>query len=508
MNSIYALLLSNVVLAAALAVLVFVFTRLWRNPQIAHALWLMVLVKLVTPPLIHLPMPYFGVASSQDSVGAEASDVLRRSSEKPADPATSSETTLVVWGSLPAHFPEWLLCLSGVGTLFFASVAFARHRRLLQVFAAAETPAATLMDDATKVARQIGLARCPPLRVTDALVCPLVSIGYRQQIVLFPLRLLAEFSRDQTRTVLAHELAHIRRGDHWVRCFELLVLALFWWNPVAWWASRKLRQAEEECCDAWVVWALPDCRRSYGQALLQAVEFVTEGRSVIPIAGAEFGKCLFKRRIEMIMKRKTHHRMRWLVRASILLVGVTVLPLAAVVSNEPAREASTNNLDLVEQNNPVERAAVATAAETYDRSLIEADRDHLEAQIAARTDSLTTIAAPQQDSRDSGDLGSVHQLDERHAAIGNELEADQNDVVPMEHQLDRDAGVAVPGHGVALATLPNSKDTRIDGGDTPESHIDVLELGGVSGTAETMKLGWTFRSEFSFTWSMQIATPR
>jgi len=119
-----------------------------------------------------------------------------------------------------------------VGTLVLTCVAFRRHQRLLRVIAAARAPDTTLIDDAKQMSRQIGLASCPALRVTDALVCPLVSIGGSKQLVLLPSRLLAELSREQTRSVLAHELAHIRRRDHWVRCFELIVLALIvLWRP-------------------------------------------------------------------------------------------------------------------------------------------------------------------------------------------------------------------------------------------------------------------------------------
>ena len=184
---------------------------------------------------------------------------------------------------------------------------------------------------------------------------------------------------------------------------------------------------------------------------------------------------------------------------------------------------------LVEQSSSVQTADVATAEETYGRSLIEADRDRLGSRIAARTAYLAAIAAARQGALDSGDLEFVRQLDERHATIETELQADRNDLVRREHELAGDARVAVLGDGFVLKTLQNSAQaysnrpylwenvpeniegwnyTRIDGGDTPESHIEVLESGGVSGTAETMKLGWTFRSEFSFTWSMQSATPR
>lgn len=372
MNSIYALLASNVAIATLLAVLVFVLTKLWRNPQFAHALWLLVLVKLVTPPLIHVPMPNFIFAERATAVAAESNGSERlgpvtkttatgksmdpepasveaifepakredaaRSATQAKQPAASTPS---FWPLIISHGSTWLLIFSGMGTLVLTCVAVRRHRRLLRVFAAARAPEATLLDDAKQVSRQIGLAGCPPVRVTDALVCPLVSMVTWKPLVLLPSRLLAELSREQVRSVLAHELAHIRRHDLWVRCFELTVLALFWWYPVAWWASRRIRQAQEECCDAWVVWALPECRRSYGHALLRTVEYLTEGRMVAPVSGAEFGKPLFRRRIEMIMKKKLHRRMPWLGWAAILVLAVATLPLATVaVSDEPTQDSA------------------------------------------------------------------------------------------------------------------------------------------------------------------------
>ena len=38
----------------------------------------------------------------------------------------------------------------------------------------------------------------------------------------------------------------------------MAVTAAFWWLPVVWWVRRTLREAEEQCCDAWVVWTFPD----------------------------------------------------------------------------------------------------------------------------------------------------------------------------------------------------------------------------------------------------------
>ena len=68
--------------------------------------------------------------------------------------------------------------------------------------------------------------------------------------------------------MLAHELAHLKRRDHWVRWFEAVVLGFYWWDPIAWWARREMERTEEEACDAWVVSLLPAAGGAYAEALV------------------------------------------------------------------------------------------------------------------------------------------------------------------------------------------------------------------------------------------------
>jgi len=42
---------NNAILVAVLAVFVFTVTCIWRHAPLAHLLWLVVLMKLVTPPV-------------------------------------------------------------------------------------------------------------------------------------------------------------------------------------------------------------------------------------------------------------------------------------------------------------------------------------------------------------------------------------------------------------------------------------------------------------------------
>jgi beta-lactamase regulating signal transducer with metallopeptidase domain len=51
------------------------------------------------------------------------------------------------------------------------------------------------------------------------------------------------------RVVLSHELAHIQRGDWVPQLLAVLLHTAFWFNPLVWIASRRLRLESEQACD-------------------------------------------------------------------------------------------------------------------------------------------------------------------------------------------------------------------------------------------------------------------
>src|SRR5207249_4082176 len=123
--------------------------------------------------------------------------------------------------------------------------------------------------------------------------------------LFLPADLLPQLSNEGRQTLLAHELAHVVRKDHWVRWLELLATGLYWWHPVVWWSRRELRAAEEYCCDAWVVATMPEAAGAYARALLQTVEFLCDGPAALPVAASGLGHVRFlKRRLTMIMQGK------------------------------------------------------------------------------------------------------------------------------------------------------------------------------------------------------------
>ena len=54
MNDLFLIAAHNTVVALAFAIVVYGLTRVWRNPAFAHVLWLLVLLKLVAPPVMRV----------------------------------------------------------------------------------------------------------------------------------------------------------------------------------------------------------------------------------------------------------------------------------------------------------------------------------------------------------------------------------------------------------------------------------------------------------------------
>ncbi len=333
--------LSNAVSATVLAVVVACLARpLARRPAVLHWLWLLVLLKLVTPPLyeVALPRPASWMA---DREPAPAVALSLAEVEAPveewvieSDPDTAFERSRVVLApddtsakDVPAI--DWLRLVMMIwlgGTSVVLLVSFRRVRRFQRLLGEARLVSEDLQGWVSELASRIGLRQGPVVEWIRAKLSPMIwSLGRRPRLIL-PRDLWKTLDEPQRLTLVVHELAHLRRGDHFVRFFELFVTALFWWHPVVWWVRHALRDAEEQCCDAWVVWAFPDAARSYAETLLETIDFLNHSQGTEPLLASEFGKVHhLRRRLTMILSGTTPRLLG--VRSGLGLLGLAVMLL-------------------------------------------------------------------------------------------------------------------------------------------------------------------------------------
>ncbi|MGE3182088.1 MAG: M56 family metallopeptidase [Phycisphaerae bacterium] len=219
--------------------------------------------------------------------------------------------------------------LAGVALVAFTvSTRLAAGRRLMSK--SWEAPA-NVMAVVNDVARQLNIT-APATVMIDRDVSPMIWCGNKFRLVL-PSRLWDELDDAGRRAVVCHELAHLRRRDHWVRRLELAVTAVFWWHPVLWYVRHRLDEEADLSCDAWVSYLLPQQRRAYAQALIQTREYVSQrAPSGLGIGLTSAHAKRIARRIHMIMtnqKQPGFPVMGMLLAASVMVAGWVSLPSEA-----------------------------------------------------------------------------------------------------------------------------------------------------------------------------------
>jgi len=420
--------LSNAVVAAALALLAATVGLLFRKPALTHGLWLLVLLKLVSPPLWTIPL-HVPVASGKpiSAVPQALGHAPVATAPQSAEPVTASdiESDLplldnpplpvnasareIPWTQLgSAHPPataaasrpsyRWIapavLAFWLIGSTICTVVSIGRlvcFRRMM-LNCAVPAPQA-IQRQARALSRRLGMAACPDVWLVPGEVSPMLWAAGGATWVLLPRRLLERLDEQQRATLLAHELAHLRRRDHWVRYLELITTCLYWWHPVCWWAQRELREAGEQCCDAWVLWALPGSFRQYATALLEAIEFLSQPRPSVPLLASGLGQFgQLKRRLTMLKRGTVSKALTWRGLCGLCGAAALLLPLVPTLAQqaeEPRKddtaspqEQSANRIRAAAGQEAVEPEEADEANAQQERAQADAERAQADAERA------------------------------------------------------------------------------------------------------------------------------
>jgi beta-lactamase regulating signal transducer with metallopeptidase domain len=346
---------------------------------VRHRLWSLTFCGLILLPLLSWSLPGWrlpilastaGQSDSGVSRNEEAADVAFAQGVNVADPeSTRSIRAGFDRGALGSARPPGrahAAAARGAGTvlLFWAlgfivamlpAVAgvFGNERRRKQSRRVVDQAWLQLLDGLT---RKFALRRGIELRTS---LLPLVPVtwGAMRPVVLLPEQ-AEQWPEPVRRLVLMHELAHIKRWDVGFQLVGRLATAVYWFQPLAWYALHRLR-AECECaCDDYVV-HLGARRSEYAQQLVDLARSLRAGSLAMAVPMTR--KNTLEQRIKAIFdERRSHRPLGRRLSCTLLGGGLAVLTGLAAVHPGPSlagREPQTGPSPATTAAGGVKRAA-------------------------------------------------------------------------------------------------------------------------------------------------------
>jgi bla regulator protein blaR1 len=235
-------LIDTLIATGALIALVLVVRRpvaRWFGPGMAYALWALPLLRLVLPPLV-LPARPAPVDMTVTAASVELAAPLPGSAPEAATVFPFAEVALALW------------LAGGLGFLIWRTWSYRRMRRQL------------LAD-----ARPVGEAGAVRLIESPAVASP-VAFGLHDKVIALPQGFMAQSDLAGRDLAIAHELEHHAGRDIAVNFAMQPLLALHWFNPIAWLGWRALRRDQEAACDARVLAGrCAETRAAYARLIAQ-----------------------------------------------------------------------------------------------------------------------------------------------------------------------------------------------------------------------------------------------
>src|SRR5688572_13163830 len=188
-----------------------------------------------------------------------------------------------------------------------------------------------ILDDLRAV---FSLRRPVTLRISTQTIPPM-TWGIFRPVVLLPATAM-EWPDSRRRLVLAHELAHVKRNDGIIQILLQAVCSLHWFNPIVWYAARRLRIERECACDDQVLKLGADAD-DYADHLLQVARTLNPGSGLSLATVAMAHRSQLETRLLAILDNRTRRQTVSRVLSLLVLSLVTVLTLCVSTVRITAR---------------------------------------------------------------------------------------------------------------------------------------------------------------------------
>jgi len=322
-------------------------------------IWMLVLLKLVLPTSLSSPLSLgylFGDKLTYQDL-AETTSVLELAGPAPAEslpginplyiqpniyiPPTEPMTSVVEPViAEPVSPPEALvtpLSWQGVVFLVWLAVVIAMGLLLLQralfvrgLVAQAKKASRLMNDELAYCCASMGIKCRVRLKVSVNATTPSVC-GLIRPVILVPWNLASTLGVSRMRTVLMHELAHIRRADLWVNLAQTILQIIYFYNPLLWLANCMIRRIREQAVDEAVLVAMGEKAQKYPQTLVDVAKMAFKRPALsLRLIGVVESKSALTGRIKHILGRPIPKTAKLGIVGvlAVIIIGAILLPMA------------------------------------------------------------------------------------------------------------------------------------------------------------------------------------
>jgi beta-lactamase regulating signal transducer with metallopeptidase domain len=384
--------------------------------RVAYALWLLPVLRLVTPP-ISLPSDWgisrwYAQAFDKTAEPTPAFVAYYEGADVAPVLASSGPTLSDLWPM--GLMAIWLIGI-GVGCLW---VLIRQRRFARRIHRMSRLPDAALRPEIARAARLSGLKTTPTLRMSLNNDGPLVC-GLFRPVIILPINFTQRFTPAQRHLALLHEMTHVRRGDLWTASAMMAFRLALWPNPLVHLAWPRFRADQEAACDAAVLRLTGEAARAdYAETLLTAARTATKKSGLATPASAT-GLTLslhhpVKERL-MTLGTSTNSRRgasRWGL-AALLLTGAALTAPLSLADGPPKTDTSETSTtstttkksvhvvraEFTDDDKPGYEIRSEDGVKTYlrvsrDGTTETLTREQLEAEYDIDVDNLLDIKAP------------------------------------------------------------------------------------------------------------------
>ena len=191
-----------------------------------------------------------------------------------------------------------------------------------------------LVDDARE---SIGAAPDARIVISSEAAMPF-TYGFLRPVIVLP-ESAEEWTTERRRSVLLHELAHVRRRDLVTNAVVQLACAVYWFHPLVRLAARRVRIEAERACDALVVAAGTRPSDYAGDLLEIARTMRSSATAAVALAMAR--RSDFEGRLLAILSPDAGRNVLTATRAALVALSFAA-PAVAIAAAVPAGHATPN----------------------------------------------------------------------------------------------------------------------------------------------------------------------